>query len=164
MARRTFQRLHDIRLNDVKVLELFVRSNERPTPTVGAKPEQFSFHSEHSPYDLERKSIRVWTTAEIGMGKSPATPFSMRIQIIGFFSVDEEKFDIGLLDHWAERNAPMILYPFVREHAYALSARCGFQPVILPLMVLPTLVPKKKAASSQKEKPVSGGQTERPSE
>jgi preprotein translocase subunit SecB len=43
------------------------------------------------------------------------------------------------------KNAPAILFPFLREQAYALSIRCGFPPFILPLIQLPSI---QKASSS----------------
>lgn len=145
-----FQKLHAIQLEAVKVIELFIRSNRSPDLTVGAKIEEFSLSSEHSAYDPKSKTIRVWSTVEIGMGEKPETPFSMKIRIIGFFRVDDEKFNIEHIDHWAKKNAPIILYPFIREHAFALSARCGFEPIMLPLLQLPTLIPKRKPATKKK--------------
>ncbi len=38
----------------------------------------------------------------------------------------------------------MILQPYLREHVFALTARAGFQPLILPLIEVPTLVQKQK--------------------
>ena len=144
MPKKIFQRLHDIQLKEVKVVELFIKSKRRPVQTVGVAPAQFSINSEHGDYDAKNKSIHVLTTAEAGTDDKTETPYSIRVCIVGFFSVNDDKFDTQNIDHWAKNNAPAILYPFVREHVYALTARCGFEPAILPLVVLPTLIPKKK--------------------
>jgi len=144
MPRRITRKLHAIQLESVKVIELFIKSNQPPDPSVEAEKTEFSFSSSHSPYDSDRKRIRVISGVEIGKGEKPNTPFSMRIRLIGFFVVDDKQFDVSNIDHWADKNAPLILYPFLREHAFALSARCGFRPVLLPLFQVPTLVPARK--------------------
>jgi preprotein translocase subunit SecB len=148
MPKKIFQRLHDIQLKEVKVVELFIKSKRRPAQTVGVAPAQFSINSEHGDYDADTKIVHVLITAEAGMDDKTETPYAMRVGIVGFFSVNDDKFDKENIDHWAKNNAPAILYPFVREHVYALTARCGFEPAILPLVVLPTLVAKKKTATS----------------
>ena len=151
MPKRTTRKLHAIQLDSVKVIELFIRSNHRPEHTTQADTAQFSLTSSHSPYDPEKKELRVIAGVEIGMGKKPTTPFSMKIQLMGFFTIDDSKFDLSQLDDWADRNAPLILYPFLREHSFALSARCGFNPVLLPLMQVPTLIPKPKEKKTTTE-------------
>ncbi|MDR3566760.1 MAG: protein-export chaperone SecB [Syntrophobacteraceae bacterium] len=155
MPKKIFQSLHDIQLKEVKVVELFIKSKQRPVQTVGVASAQFSISAEHGEYDAKNKSIHVLTTAEAGMDDITETPYSIRVRIVGFFSVDDEKFDSQNIDHWAKNNAPAILYPFLREHVYALTARCGFEPAILPLVVLPTLVPKKKTAATAKKTAVA---------
>lgn len=149
MPKRKNTKLHAIQLESVKVIELFIKSNQRPETSIEVDSANFSMSSSASPYDNERKEIRVITSIEIGMEEKPETPFSMRIRLIGNFRVDDTNFDTKLLPHWARNNAPMILYPFLREHAFALSSRCGFSPVLLPLLVVPTLTPKAKKSIDQ---------------
>jgi preprotein translocase subunit SecB len=151
MPPKTTRKLHAIQLDSVRVIELFIRSNQRPEHTTQTDTAQLTLTSSHSPHDPEKKELRVIVGVEIGMGRKPATPFSMKIQLIGFFAMDDSKFDLSQLDDWADRNAPLIVYPFLREHAFALSARCGFSPVILPLVQVPTLIPKPR-----EKKPESG--------
>jgi preprotein translocase subunit SecB len=147
----TFKRLHAIQLSSVKVVELFIKSNRPPDASIEAEGGDFNFSSAHSSYDPESKIIRVTVAIEIGMEDKPKTPFSMKIRLVGFFKVDEDKFNITHIGHWAEHNAPMILFPYIREHAFALSARCGFRPVLLPLLEVPTLISKARKSVSKKK-------------
>ena len=50
-----------------------------------------------------------------------------------------KKFSVEQLPSWAKVNAPMILFPFLREQVYALTARCGYNPIILPMIHVPTI-------------------------
>ena len=70
----------------------------------------------------------------------------MRVVIGGVFKVDETKFAKADIDDWANRNAPFILYPYLREQAYTLTVRCGFPGIIIPLLEVPTfkIEPGKK--------------------
>jgi len=63
----------------------------------------------------------------------------MRIELSGEFEIDENQFDKKYINDWAMKNAPAILFPFLREQAYALSIRCGFPPFIIPLIQLPSI-------------------------
>ena len=63
----------------------------------------------------------------------------MRVRIVGHFAVDKAKFPMDRLEEWSRYNAPMILYPFLREQVYSLTARCAVRPLILPLVYLPTM-------------------------
>ena len=70
----------------------------------------------------------------------------MRVIIGGVFKVDETKFAKTHIEDWANRNAPIILYPYLREQAYALTIRCGYPGLIIPLLTVPTIkvvAPKK---------------------
>jgi preprotein translocase subunit SecB len=144
MAKRMTRKLHAIQLESIKVIELFIRSNQAPDPNIEPQHSDFSLSNSHNPYDADAKRIRVISSVEIGMAKQPTTPYSMRVSLVGFFRVDDQEFDVAHIDDWADKNAPLILYPFLREHVFALSARCGFRPVLLPLQVVPTLIPKPR--------------------
>ena len=97
-----------------------------------------------SEYDQDEKEIGVSAKIESGFDDEESQPYSIRIEIVGSFRVDEDRFDVGDLEDWARRNAPLILFPYLREHAYALSSRCGFDPLILPLMEVPTFRKPRK--------------------
>lgn len=149
-------KLHPIQMISLGVLELYIKANERPDLSKKVEPEIISFSIGHNEYDKENSTIQVATKIEVGMEKKKAkTPFSMKIEIIGEFKVDENQFPVDKILDWAARNAPLIMFPYLREHAYSLTARCGFYPMVLPLMQVPTFkleIPKKVAEVKAKSK------------
>jgi preprotein translocase subunit SecB len=137
-GKKPYSKLHGIQLVSVNVVELFIRANMNPDKNTAEEPD-LSLKSGHGEYDEGNKTIQVGLQLEYEMNEDPKTPYSMRIELFGDFEVDEERFEKEHIGHWARRNAPMILFPFLREHAYALAIRCGFDPLILPLLQVPTL-------------------------
>ncbi len=93
-----------------------------------------------------RHVIEVGVIIEYGIETKPdeVVPFALRVHIMGQFKVDESTFDKAKIDKWARINAPYILYPYLREHVFALTARSGFDPVLLPLVELPTIKIERK--------------------
>ncbi len=139
--------LHPIQLISINIDELYVKVKKHPQSadlTLGT--EEFKLRTGSSKYDEENHIIQVGVKLEIGGEEDQKSPFDMKIAISGVFKVDETKFEKGHLDDWAKRNAPLILYPYLREQAYALTARCGFPGIILPLLQVPTfkIEPGKK--------------------
>jgi preprotein translocase subunit SecB len=69
--------------------------------------------------------------------------FDLLVELMGVFEVvnddPESGFNVEFIKQWARENAPMILYPYVREQMYGLTSRAGYSGVILPLMELPTI-------------------------
>lgn len=135
---------HPIQLNSILVRELHIVANIPPDEAVGVSGEKIALFTGFTAYDQEEKEIGVSAKIESGFDEEEPQPYSIRIEIVGSFHVDEDKFDIGDLEDWARRNAPLILFPYLREHAYALSSRCGFEPLILPLMEVPTFRKPRK--------------------
>ena len=143
---KSFLKLHAIQLSSISVTELYLRTNQFPDPSVKLEFEDVPILVGYSEYDKESNYIRVSVKIEIGMEEDSdkSTPYSLRVELLGDFIVDENEFPIDQIDDWAVRNAPMILQPYLREHVFALTARAGFQPLILPLIEVPTLVQKQK--------------------
>lgn len=88
--------------------------------------EKFSLFHGHSGYDNEKKVIAVKIGVEIGK-EVENTPFELRVAILGGFKVDDEKFPLKFIYSWAEQNAPLILYPYLREQVFNLTSRAGFK-------------------------------------
>lgn len=135
-----FFKLHAIQLVKVNIVELFIRSNQPPDELTGIDELNIPFLVGHSNFDDESRQIAVMVKIEIGNDdeKNIKYPFSLRVEIVGEFKIDEN-FPVKHIDNWARRNAPFILMPYLREHIYALTSKCGFKPVILPLLEVPTL-------------------------
>lgn len=147
-------RLHPIQLSNIGVKELFIRSNRPPEVTIGPEPEGCTIKVASSPYDDKEKKIMVSLKLETGIDtEKTKTPYAMRIELIGVFEVDETRFSVEHVPHWATHGAPLILFPYLREHAYSLSSKCGFRPLLLPLLEVPTFrIDAETVQSSLKDK------------
>lgn len=136
---KPYHKLHGIQLASVGVIELSIKANQLPNEDIDDQPSDLSIKSGHGEYDEDEKTIQVGLQLEYGMEDESDTPYSMRIELFGNFEIDEKNFNKQYISNWAKENAPFILFPFLREHAYALPIRCGFDPLILPLLHLPPL-------------------------
>jgi preprotein translocase subunit SecB len=139
--------LHPIQLISLNIQELFIKVKEHPqSADLTSDSEEFNLRTGHSEYDEKEHIIQVGIKLEIKPKEGQKTPFDMRVVISGVFKVDETKFAKANIDDWANRNAPLILYPYLREQAYALTVRCGYPGIILPLLEVPTfkIEPGKK--------------------
>ena len=91
-------------------------------------------------HDTANHRIVVGITLELKEGeeKESELPYFLKVELAALFEVDESKFDKEHIYDWARRNAPFILFPYLREEAYALTIRAGYKPLILPLLEVPT--------------------------
>ncbi|MBE4585482.1 hypothetical protein BOO29_10965 [Vibrio navarrensis] len=134
---------HPIQLRDVKVLELFISANPScmSDKESGCEIEngEFSFYHTHSKYNEEAKSFIVKVAAVIGREdeEEPTTEFDLRAELLGVFEVDEDHFPVEQIEAFASQNAPLIMYPYLREQVYSLTTRAGFDSTVLPLFVVP---------------------------
>lgn len=143
--------LYPIQLADLGVRELSIRALVPPEGSdTRIDLKDCSIITGHGDYDTEKKTISVGLKLEVGGKKDDLV--TMKIELLGLFQVlDEKVFPVNRISEWAAGNAPVILYPFLREHVYALTARCGFKPLTLPLVVVPTFkVDKPKQTKSRR--------------
>lgn len=128
-------RLHAIQLVAVQPMELSIRVHADPSEL-----EDFEglvkLESAHSPYDEEDKTLQVRVRATIP--EEVGQLISLHVEIVGAFKVDENRFDKKHIEAWANLNAPLVLYPFLREQVFSLSVRVGVQGLIVPLIEVPT--------------------------
>jgi preprotein translocase subunit SecB len=143
---------HPIRLVDLGVRELFIEAHVQPDVSIVAELASCSITVSHMPYDTEQKRIVVSLKLDLGSEEGkPKAPYSMRIELIGIFEVDEDKFPVEQIEDWAIKGAPLVLYPYLREHAFGLSSRCGFSPLLLPLVVVPTFKIEKTVKPTRRK-------------
>lgn len=132
---------HPIQLLNVSVEELHLKIIDRELLS-GDYPREFGLTVGRSDYNSEDKTIAVRMLMEIepvfDENGNSDRPFEMKICICGYFDVDDTAFPVDKVHDWAEKNAPVILIPYMRENAYSLSLRCGIEPVIFPLVQVPT--------------------------
>lgn len=129
---------HPIQLVNITVDELYLKALDRKGMTGDQVPRDFTLTVSRSEYDSDSKIISVKMQMEMmpEEGGNPR-PFEMRIAIAGHFQVDEERFPIGEINHFAEKNAPILLIPYMREQSYALTMRAGVEAMIFPLVTVP---------------------------
>lgn len=139
--------LHPIQLISLNIEELSIKVKKHPqSADLTSGSEGFNLRTGHSEYDDKNHIIRVGIKLEVKGKEGQESPFDMKVVIGGVFKVDETKFEKANIEDWANRNAPLILYPYLREQAFALTVRCGFPGIILPLLEVPTfkIEPSKK--------------------
>ncbi len=130
---------HAIQLEGLKVLELSIKANPNMEDPHSQKISEadFTLVTGYSEYHKEEHKIGIRISAEVGVDQD-ISPFSLRVELIGIFEVDESRFPIMHIEHWAKTNAPLVLYPYLREQVYGLTTRAGFSGMLLPLMEVPT--------------------------
>lgn len=129
-------KLHAIQLNELRVSELSIQV-DLSVPR-GADIGSFNIETGRSTYDPETHQIQVKMRVAMGKDEQKKTPFQLVVELHGLFEVDEEKFNVQFIEDWAEKNAPLVLYPYIREHVYTLTGRAGFPEALLPLIEIPT--------------------------
>lgn len=134
---------HPISIQDVRVKELFIKGNVHPDSVDENQEIKYSIKVGHSEYDQDKAQIVVVLSLETEEveEKESEQPYSIKIELVGLFKIDEDRFHREHIYDWARRNAAFILFPYLREHAYSLSIRCGYKPFILPLVEVPTFRP-----------------------
>lgn len=139
-------KLHAIQLIELRVAELGIKVDlEAPRDT--GLPE-FTIETGRSNYDPETHQIQVRMRVVAGEGEDDVV--SLRVEIHGRFEVDESSFPMDKLDHWADHNAPMVLYPYIREHVYSLTSKVGLPEGLLPLIEIPTFRVEAPSVASTK--------------
>jgi preprotein translocase subunit SecB len=132
---------HPIQLTYIGVKELVAKTYCPPKPDVGIPVDEensYKIQVGYPGYNTGEKNFVVFLMCTIGEdGGVSGAPIFLKVEIAGFFDVDTEKFNINEIDHFALKNAPTLMMPFLRSYLYNLSASCGIKPIILPLIQLP---------------------------
>ncbi|MGA2331310.1 MAG: protein-export chaperone SecB [Syntrophales bacterium] len=136
---------HPITIESVFPTKLEIKANVRPEPLFDYGEILYKLSVGTTEYDKKKKIISVGLKFETEEVKNKKNPFDMAIELLAFFKVDESKFSPKDVPHWANHNAPYILYPYMREQVYALTVRAGFKPLLLPLVGVPTFQAEKKS-------------------
>lgn len=142
---------HAAQLKALQVLKLGI---EVHNPKVVLRDDfelgEFSIENGRSDFDEDASTINVRMRIRAGRfaaeGESDperkalfeADAISLVVEVAGVFSVDVTQFPAEYIHDWAEKNAPLVIYPYVREQVYGLSSRVGIKAVLLPLLEIPT--------------------------
>ncbi|MEI9897189.1 MAG: protein-export chaperone SecB [Chthoniobacter sp.] len=147
--------LHPIQLRFVAVRELHIKTFYPPGSSIKYSSAEAQLQINDAALDPETNLIQVGLVFQSGREQDPTDaelatmrstqeqPFRLMVHIVAEFYVDVTKFPAEKVPLWAKVNAPGLMYPFLREHVFALTARCGFNPIILPLIHLPTIQRKE---------------------
>lgn len=154
--------IHPIQLSSVFVKELHIYADDPPSAGGELDNLRFALEVGTGTYNPQDKTVAVGVRL-LSKGESeenddaeanndtPSHSPSLRVEILGKFIVDDESFPVDKIGEWAEKNAPYILLPYLREHVYSLTMRAGYAPLILPMYQVPVfnLVPKDKSGTDQ---------------
>ncbi|EOV5311600.1 protein-export chaperone SecB [Klebsiella pneumoniae] len=141
---------HPIQLKALQVLKLNIEVHD-PAKALSDNYSlvEYSLETGRSDFDESDNTIQVMMRIRAGKlavdSKAPAEknelfasePVSFLVEVGGVFEVDLETFPRRQIHRFAERNAPLIIYPYVREQVYGLSTRVGIKHMLLPLFEVP---------------------------
>jgi preprotein translocase subunit SecB len=146
-------KLHAVQLKALQVLKLMIEVHD-PGKALSDDYEvaEYSLETGRSEFNAENSTINV--VMRIRAGKCAidegndnsvdkneifaAQPVSFLVEVGGTFEIDTTLFSPNHINHFAETNAPLIIYPYVREQVYGLSTRVGIKAMLLPLLEIPT--------------------------
>lgn len=131
--------LHPIQLVSIKTLELSIKDN--PDYSGNNKEDSYPYKLgiANAPFNEKDSTITVKVRAEISSVEDRQVPYTLRAEIAGLFEVNKDVFPMDFIEDWARKNAPLILYPYLRENVYSLTTRFNNEDgAVLPLFQVPT--------------------------
>lgn len=150
MSKKSFK-THAAQLRSLQVLKLSIEVHD--VKTAHSENYQlgcYTLEAGRSDFDVESSTIKVSMRVRTGRfaidddnleeenEEHSSQPVSIWVEVGGVFSIDTEEFPADKIHHWAGSNAPLIIYPYVREQVYGLTTRVGIKPLLLPLLEIPT--------------------------
>lgn len=135
--------LHPIQLSSIRVGQLYIKINDASAFDKDNEEiiKGFNLEVAASEFDESNNVIHVRLRTSIGQNEDHSDnenyPINLLVELHGTFSVDTEKFPIKYLERFAMGNAPLIIYPYLREHVMGLTTRAGIPGLILPLFEVP---------------------------
>ena len=145
--------LHPIQAITITPKELRLSTHVPPNLDLEYDESEFILEVSHSDYFADEKRIQIGARVRLGSenpevdgeGNIKGIPFFLSVEIVGIFQVDDSRFPVERLIEWATTNAMYIMFPYLREHVYALTSRTGLRPLLLPLLVVPLFKISKEA-------------------
>jgi preprotein translocase subunit SecB len=129
--------LHPIQLIYIGVRELSIKTTGPPVPSAKLDGVVFSLPVRISEFLESDSTIQITIGCVMSKEENEYARMEFDVQVIGVFRIDKERFPMPELNHWANHNAPLVLYPYLREQVSDLTQRCGYSPLILPLLEVP---------------------------
>lgn len=133
-------KLHPVQMRNLIVRELTLKIYNI-VDAVKYQSGDFTLSSGYSEYIKEDKRITVMMKCEIGSDKKNEVdiPFYLNVEISADFQINNNSFNEEFIYDWADKAAPYILLPYLREHVYSLSIKASIPPILLPLFEVPTI-------------------------
>ncbi|ENM3733747.1 protein-export chaperone SecB [Vibrio cholerae] len=133
---------HPIQILGIDYLKLYLEKNPASEQD---ELEQGNFQIQSMHSDLNEDTSEIWVKVRCLIGydddanKEKDASFWLEVELEAAFEVDTEKFSPKSLPHWAQTNATIVLYPYIREAVASLSGRLfNKDHVVLPLLTVPT--------------------------
>lgn len=102
-------------------------------------------------FSEDKKSLRSVLTTNIALSGAEPSPMKIIIAVAGYFSLEDDH-NTGVLEEFAEIQAPAMLFPFIREVVANLTMRTDFPPLLLPPANMWALLNKKTAKKTRGKK------------
>jgi|ERR1035437_9188632 preprotein translocase subunit SecB len=125
----------------IVVREIQFVSHRPPSGDDRIQDSEIRFTHAVAPFDEQTKRLQITLGAEFGFltdPNKPQPPFSLKVVMTGEFAIADD-FPRDKIQLWATRNAPFVIFPYLRERLYYMSSQGGYPPILLPLMQIPTL-------------------------
>ena len=135
------QRPYPVQPTFIVVREIQFVSHRPPSPTDRIEESEIRFSHSIAPFDEQNKRIQITLSAEFGFQTDPTKPqppFSLKVVMTGEFAIADD-FPRDKIQLWATRNAPFVIFPYLRERLHYMSSQGGYPPIMLPLLQIPTL-------------------------
>jgi preprotein translocase subunit SecB len=133
---------HPNQLIHVGVKELSILSNIPPNVRVKYEDNSAEIITTHTKFKKSSNEIHVSIKLRFGNDNPDEYPFKITVEIIGIFRINTKLFEEKFVELFAKNNAPVILYPYLREQVYSLTTKSGFPPLLLPLIEVPSIISK----------------------
>ncbi|MEM8103182.1 protein-export chaperone SecB [Morganella morganii] len=139
---------HPIQIASIHVGKLYINVNNPMAFEDDAESYSNNFDLEVavSDFDDVDRLIHVRLRAKIGIINGEGSdefiddkesPINLMVELRGALEVNTEAFPMDKLEHFSMYNAPLLIYPYLREHVMGLTTRAGLRGLILPLFEVP---------------------------
>lgn len=141
MSDQSNKAVYPIQPTYITVREIHFISHRPPSKNDRIDDSDVKLSQFVSAFNPEHKRVQVTLSAEFGFEDGQAVarqPFSLKVLITGEFSIGDD-FPRDMIPVWTAKNAPFVIYPYLRERVYSICLQGGYPPLILPLLQIPTI-------------------------
>jgi preprotein translocase subunit SecB len=141
-----------IKFGDFSILKLLFEEVTPPEESAGLNDEEFRSDVR---LGLNLRPDEKWGQVFLTLELHPLRkerPCHVEVAAVGLFTMAEGKFNLEQFEKFCIRQAPVIMWPYVREAAYRASFDARFGPVVVPLLNLqPVLLGWEREHAAKKD-------------